>query len=138
MTADREAALRAGVRAEVFTVGWMVIEAAVAIAAGIVAKSVLLTAFGADSVSELLSGGVLLWRLRAEAGDESAKTVEATRGGSLGDPAGRLMPLHRGIERRRIDTAHRTGSVTCGNRSCSGSGDRHASSGTLADLWRFC
>ena len=44
MTADaaRAADVRAGVRLEVFTVVWMVIEAALALGAGIVAGSILL------------------------------------------------------------------------------------------------
>ena len=57
----------AGVQIEIVTIVWMTIEAVVAIAAGILAASVALTAFGADSVIELVSGGVLLWRLRKEA-----------------------------------------------------------------------
>ena len=44
----------------------MAAEAALAIGAGIVARSVLLTAFGADSLIELLSGITLLWRLKVE------------------------------------------------------------------------
>jgi divalent metal cation (Fe/Co/Zn/Cd) transporter len=57
----------------------MAAEAVLAIGAGIAARSVLLTAFGADSLIELLSGGTLLWRLRIEAagGDEArVETVE--------------------------------------------------------------
>jgi divalent metal cation (Fe/Co/Zn/Cd) transporter len=45
----------------------MVAEAAIAVGAGIAARSVLLTAFGFDSVVELLSGIVLWRRLSAEA-----------------------------------------------------------------------
>lgn len=48
------------------TVAWMVVEAAVALASGIAAHSVTLVAFGADSVIELISAGVLLWRLDVE------------------------------------------------------------------------
>lgn len=44
----------------------MSVEAALAIGAGVAARSVLLTAFGADSVIELISGVILLWRLRTE------------------------------------------------------------------------
>ena len=62
----RDVALRAGVKLEILTVVWMAAEAAIAIGAGIVARSVLLTAFGADSVIELLSGATLLWRLWTE------------------------------------------------------------------------
>ena len=63
----RGRAIRQGVRLETFTVAWMAVEAVLAIGAGITARSVLLTAFGADSVFELLSGATLLWRLRIEA-----------------------------------------------------------------------
>jgi divalent metal cation (Fe/Co/Zn/Cd) transporter len=45
----------------------MIAEAVLAIGAGIAARSVLLTAFGFDSVIELLSGVTLLWRLSSEA-----------------------------------------------------------------------
>lgn len=41
---------------------WHGIEAAVALAAGIVAGSVALVGFGADSVIELMAGFVVLWR----------------------------------------------------------------------------
>jgi divalent metal cation (Fe/Co/Zn/Cd) transporter len=62
----------------------MAVEAVLAIGAGIVARSVLLTAFGFDSVIELISGGTLLWRLSSEArgaGTERLESVErrATR-----------------------------------------------------------
>jgi divalent metal cation (Fe/Co/Zn/Cd) transporter len=69
---SRIAAVRRGVRLELITVVWMAAEAALAIGAGIAARSVLLTAFGLDSVVELLSGLVLLWRLSVEA-DRGAK-----------------------------------------------------------------
>ena len=80
--ADRHAALisraaiRAGVRVEAVTVVWMVVEAAVAIGAGLIARSILLTAFGLDSVIELVSGGVLLWRLLKESKARSLEHVE--------------------------------------------------------------
>lgn len=57
---QRRAAVREGIGLEVFTIAWMVIEAAIAIGAGIVARSVLLTAFGLDSAIELISGATLL------------------------------------------------------------------------------
>jgi len=63
---SRTAAIKRGVRLEVATIAWMLIEAAVALGAGFAARSVLLTAFGVDSVIELLSGIVLYRRLAAE------------------------------------------------------------------------
>jgi divalent metal cation (Fe/Co/Zn/Cd) transporter len=72
----RVLAVRAGVLVEQVTIGWMVVEAAVAIGAGVLAHSLLLTAFGLDSIIELVAGGVLLWRLLAEARDGSLERVE--------------------------------------------------------------
>ena len=73
---DRASAVRAGVRIEMFTVAWMGVEAALAIGAGVLARSVLLTAFGLDSVIELISGVVLLWRLSIEAHEGETERVE--------------------------------------------------------------
>src|ERR1700730_14360947 len=56
----------------------MLIEAAVAIGSGIAAHSLSLIAFGADSLIELASAAVLLWRLHVEIGHGAAfsETVE--------------------------------------------------------------
>jgi divalent metal cation (Fe/Co/Zn/Cd) transporter len=70
------AAMRTGVRLEVFTIVWMAAEAVLAIGAGIAARSVLLTAFGFDSVIELLSGVTLLWWLSAEARGSGTAHIE--------------------------------------------------------------
>jgi divalent metal cation (Fe/Co/Zn/Cd) transporter len=72
----RDSQVRAGLRVEVVTVAWMVVEAAVAIGAGVLARSVLLTAFGIDSIIELVSASILLWRLRAEATGMALERVE--------------------------------------------------------------
>ncbi|HSS94554.1 MAG TPA: cation transporter [Candidatus Dormibacteraeota bacterium] len=74
--APREAAIRLGVRLEVVTVVWMVAEAVLAIGAGLAARSVLLTAFGVDSVVEVLSGLVLLRRLKFEGTGRSHEGIE--------------------------------------------------------------
>ncbi len=77
--ADRAALLRRGVRLEYFTIAWMVVEAAVSIGAGWLAGSIALIAFGLDSLIELVSGGVLLYRLQAEAraaGEEATEELE--------------------------------------------------------------
>src|SRR5213596_1143252 len=49
------------------TLGWMTIEGAASLLLGWVSKSLLLEAFGIDSIIELFSAAVLLWRLRVEA-----------------------------------------------------------------------
>jgi divalent metal cation (Fe/Co/Zn/Cd) transporter len=72
----RAADIRAGVQVEVITVAWMIVEAIIAIGAGILARSVLLTAFGFDSVIELVTGAALLWRLMTEARRGSLERVE--------------------------------------------------------------
>jgi divalent metal cation (Fe/Co/Zn/Cd) transporter len=74
--ANRVAQVRIGVRVEVFTVLWMVVEAVVSIGAGVLAHSALLTAFGIDSVIELVSGAILLWRLSVEARGEETGHIE--------------------------------------------------------------
>jgi len=66
---SRGVALTRGARLEVVTIAWMAIEAVVALGAGFAARSVLLTAFGIDSIVELLSGIVLYWRLVEERGE---------------------------------------------------------------------
>src|SRR5712675_2577556 len=49
------------------TLGWMTIEGAASLLLGWASRSLLLEAFGIDSVIELFSAAVLLWRLRIEA-----------------------------------------------------------------------
>src|SRR5213594_4151464 len=51
------------------TIGWMTIEGAASLLLGWASKSLLLEAFGIDSVIELFSAAVLLWRLRVESSD---------------------------------------------------------------------
>lgn len=64
---DALIAVRRGIRIETVTLIYMGFEAAFSILAGVLAHSVLLAAFGADSLIELLFGAILLWRLRVEA-----------------------------------------------------------------------
>jgi divalent metal cation (Fe/Co/Zn/Cd) transporter len=77
LTADQRAQLhRRALRLEYFTVGWNIIEAVVAIAAGIVAGSVALIGFGADSAIEVISAVGLTWRLR-KAGPDATISEES-------------------------------------------------------------
>ena len=73
----RESLLRRGLRLEIFTVGWNVIEAMVAIGAGYVAGSVALIGFGLDSVIESISGVALYHRLRGELRESEARDNDA-------------------------------------------------------------
>jgi divalent metal cation (Fe/Co/Zn/Cd) transporter len=71
----RAADARAGRRLEYFTLGWNLIEAAVAVVAGLLAGSIALIGFGVDSVIESISGGVLLWRLQTHRADEQRERL---------------------------------------------------------------
>jgi divalent metal cation (Fe/Co/Zn/Cd) transporter len=66
----------------------MTVEAVVAIAAGVTAGSLVLVAFGLDSVIELASAGVLMWRLSVELRhgqkfSERAERIASRLGGGL-------------------------------------------------------
>jgi len=63
---ERAALIRQAFRLEWLTLAWMTVEGAVAIGAGVAAGSLTLTAFGLDSVIELASACVLIWRLNVE------------------------------------------------------------------------
>jgi len=87
-TVDRRPLVREAFRLEWMTISWMVIEAAVAIGSSIVSGSLVLLAFGLDSVIELISAGVLMWRLSVELRhghvfSESAERIAGRIGGAL-------------------------------------------------------
>ena len=88
MTDDRAALIKRAFRLEYITLAWMTIEAAVAIGSGVAADSLTLTAFGIDSLIELASATVLIWRLTVELrhGQTFAENAERTAsriGGAL-------------------------------------------------------
>jgi cation diffusion facilitator family transporter len=77
--AERARLQRRGVLLEWFTVAWNVIEAAVAVTAGLMAGSVALVGFGIDSGIEVVAASALLWRFRqagADASDEEHGLAE--------------------------------------------------------------
>ena len=78
--AERPALIRRAFRLEYATVAWMMVEAAVAIWAGMRAASVILLAFGIDSLIELASASILIWRLTVELrhGQAFAESAERT------------------------------------------------------------
>lgn len=75
-TSESVLSVRQGVHIEALSNLWMVMEAGVAIGAGVAAHSLALTAFGVDSVIELVTGSVLLWRLVLEARGARGTQVE--------------------------------------------------------------
>ena len=84
--ATRSDLVRRAFRLEWLTAAWMAVEAAVAIGSGISAQSLSLIAFGADSLIELASAGVLLWRLTIELrqGAEFPEAVERRASNTAG------------------------------------------------------
>jgi divalent metal cation (Fe/Co/Zn/Cd) transporter len=66
--------LRQARLAQLLVLGWMLIEAGVAIWSGLAARSIALTAFGADSLIELFSAAVVLRQLlrRSDTGNDAA------------------------------------------------------------------
>ena len=69
---DRVLCTRAGRRVEYLSIAWTSLEAVIGITIGVFAGSVALIGFGADSVIEVASSCVLLWRLAASS-DEREK-----------------------------------------------------------------
>lgn len=85
---ERTGLIREAFRLEGLTVAWMLIEAAVAVVSGLTAGSLLLLAFGLDSLIELASACVLIWRLsvelrRGQAFSEGAEHLASRIGGGL-------------------------------------------------------
>src|SRR5207248_9921749 len=60
---DRVLHTRAGRRVEYFSIAWTSVEAIIGVTVGILAGSVALIGFGADSIIEVASSCVLLWWL---------------------------------------------------------------------------
>ena len=63
---NRAELIKRGRLLEYFTIGWNLLEGAVAVGAGIIAGSPSLVGFGFDSFIESTSGVALLWRLRVD------------------------------------------------------------------------
>ena len=82
LTNDRAALIRQAFRLEYITLAWMMIEAGVAIGSGVAADSLTLTALGIESLIELASATVLVWRLTIELRHGQAFAEKAERGAS--------------------------------------------------------
>ena len=63
---DRDRLLRRGLRLEVISISWDVLEGIIAVAAAVVSGSITLLGFGIESVIEVTAAGTLYWRLRKE------------------------------------------------------------------------
>lgn len=84
---ERTALIQQAFQLEYVTLGWMVIEAVTALWSAAQANSVSLLAFGIDSLIELTSACVLIWRL----------TVELRRGRDFGEAAEHMASRIAGV-----------------------------------------
>ena len=69
-TSSRASLVKRGRKLEYFTLGYNFLEGLLSVGAGLLAGSVALVGFGVDSFIESLSGGILLWRLHGDKGEE--------------------------------------------------------------------
>lgn len=90
---ERSGDVRLGIGIELATLLWMVLEAGVALAVGVLTRSVSLQGFGLDSVVELVSGSILLWRLLVEARGGSLERIERAERRAAGITASGLFLL---------------------------------------------
>ena len=74
---NRPALIKKGRYLEYFTIGYNSLEGLIAVAAGLMAGSIALVGFGFDSLIEVTSGAVLLWRLHADFDEGRRERVEA-------------------------------------------------------------
>src|SRR5688572_7957016 len=74
---DRAVLVQRGRWLEYFTIAYNSLEGLIAVIAGLFAGSIALVGFGFDSLIEVTSGSVLLWRLRADVNEERRERVEA-------------------------------------------------------------
>lgn len=74
---DRASLIRRGRYLEYFTIGYNSLEGLIAVGSGLVAGSIALVGFGFDSLIEVTSGAVLLWRLHSDVDEERRERVEA-------------------------------------------------------------
>jgi divalent metal cation (Fe/Co/Zn/Cd) transporter len=74
---DRSNLVRRGRYLEYFTIGYNSLEGLIAVGAGLMAGSVALVGFGFDSLIEVTSGAILVWRLHADVDEARRERIEA-------------------------------------------------------------
>jgi divalent metal cation (Fe/Co/Zn/Cd) transporter len=60
---------------EYATIGWNLLEAVVAVWAGIATNSIALVAFGLDSLIEVFAAGVVIWEFRGASGERTRRAL---------------------------------------------------------------
>ena len=74
---ERSKLVTSGRRLEYFTIAYNSLEGLIAVIAGLIAGSIALVGFGFDSLIEVTSGTVLLWRLHADVDEDRRERIEA-------------------------------------------------------------
>lgn len=77
ITANRASLVRRGRYLEYFTIGYNSLEGLIAVGAGLMAGSIALIGFGFDSLIEVTSGAILVWRLHADVDEARRERIEA-------------------------------------------------------------
>ncbi|WP_299821755.1 cation transporter [uncultured Jannaschia sp.] len=72
---DRQADLKRGIRVEIASLVYNVLEVVVSVTAGLITGSAALVSWGLDSTVEAPSAGTLIWRLRGEQKGADRRTV---------------------------------------------------------------
>lgn len=109
---------------QLFTIVWMALEAAASLLAAWFARSPALLAFGGDSLIELLSACVVLWRFTVPAASEQAEQRAARITGTL---LLLLAAYVRGVDCRSCASwLSRTSTKPVRNRCARGCGCHHA------------
>lgn len=73
----RTVLVKRGRNLEYFTIIYNSLEGLIAVVAGVIAGSIALVGFGFDSLIEVTSGAVLLWRLYADVNEARREQIEA-------------------------------------------------------------
>jgi len=76
ISADRATLIRRGLSLNYLTIGYNSLEAVASLVAGVLAGSVSLIGFGADSVIEVAASGIAQWRLRSDSDSARREAVE--------------------------------------------------------------
>ena len=74
-SSDRRADLRRGIRVEIASLVYNILEVVVSVTAGLLTGSAALVSWGLDSTVEATSAGTLIWRLRAEETGADRRTI---------------------------------------------------------------
>jgi divalent metal cation (Fe/Co/Zn/Cd) transporter len=104
---DLIVAIRSGRKLEYVSLLWTSLEALAGIIAGVMAGSIALIGFGVDSVIEMASSGILLWRLNHELGEKRERTALRLVGVSF-----LLLAVYVGCEAIESLITHQSPSVS--------------------------